>query len=101
MKRKSKRKQPELPAMKGKGVESVQIDEIDDIAQEYVGARDERMAILEKEVAAKARLKTAMDSHGLKTYKFDGLLVTVEPGEEVIKVKRLKPESNGDDSDNE
>lgn len=89
-KKKSKRKQPDLPAMQGPGVEEKQIDEIDEIASEYVKARDERMALLEQEVASKSRLKTAMDKHNLKAYKFDGLIVSIEPGEETIKVKKIK-----------
>lgn len=88
--KKSKRKQPDLPAMSGPGVEDVQIPEIDDVAGEYVQARDSRMAELAKEVEAKGRLKTVMDKHKLKSYKFDGLIVSVVPGEESIKVKRIK-----------
>lgn len=76
--------------MKGPGVEDVQIPEIDDVAGEYVQARDSRMAELAKEVEAKGRLKTIMDKHKLKSYKFDGLIVSVVPGEETIKVKKIK-----------
>src|SRR5688572_4730634 len=89
-KAKKPRRQPDLPAMEGPGVEQKQIIEIDEIADEYVVARDERMAQLEKEVAAKARLKAVMVKHTLKVYDYDGYIVEIEPGEETIKVKKKK-----------
>lgn len=88
--KKSRRKQQELPEMNGPGVEPVQFDDIDEIASEYVKKRDERIVLLGQEVDAKRRLKSAMDKHTLKTYEYDGYIVCIVPGEEVLKVKKAK-----------
>jgi hypothetical protein len=88
--KRSKRKQPDLPAIEGPGISDDSIPEIDDVASEYVAARDTRMAELAKEVEAKGRLKAIMDKHSRKVYKFDGLIVSIVPGEETIKVKKIK-----------
>lgn len=89
-KKSPKRKQPDLPAMDGPGVEKKQIKEIDTLAEEYVGHRDDRMGILKKEVDSKTRLKGAMEKHNLKAYEYDGYTVVIEPGEDEIKVKKKK-----------
>lgn len=92
-KRKGK-KQPDLPAMKGPGVEQVAIPEIDDAAEEYVEWRDKRCAISPKEVEAKKKLIKLMKDHKLTTYMFDSKVVTVVPKEETVKVKEVDDDVN-------
>ena len=59
-------KQAELP-----GVERKKIKEIEDAAESYVALRDKRMAILTKEVEAKAALLDTMHKHKLTLYRLD------------------------------
>lgn len=63
---------------------------IEKLASAYRDARDERMQLTEKEVAAKAELLNAMKDAGLEVYKCsdEEYDVVVEPSEETVKVKR-------------
>lgn len=88
------RKQERLPGTEGK-----QHKDIDAAAEAYVEKRDKRMALLKEEVDLKGVLLAAMKKHELDIYRNDDfappLLVTVMPGEEKVKVKKL----DGDDED--
>lgn len=99
--KKSKRKQPDLPEITGPGVAAVQIDEIDNLAEEYVDVRDRRMALTKEEVPAKAALKAAMDKHSLKVYEYDSVIVEIEPGEDTVKVRKAKKATAEDDDDDQ
>ena len=89
-KKKSKKKQPELEGMTGPGVAPVVIPEIDKAAEKYVNIRDKRMLLTEDEIEAKGLLTELMKKHSLKTYRYDERLVELKPGEETVKVKKVK-----------
>jgi hypothetical protein len=82
------------------GMERKVNKDIEKLADQYVDARDERMAMLEKEVAAKVKLMSAMKSAGMTSYEFeeDGELIIVDlvMAEETVKVKKR---ALGDDGD--
>ncbi len=76
------------------------IKEIEQAADEYAELRDERMAILKKEVEAKTQLINLMKKNNQAVYEFeeDGELVTVTlKSEEKVKVKR----GSADDEEDE
>lgn len=83
--------------MNGPGIEKPSIPEIDDIAKEYEGKRDERMTLLKQEVDAKKRLSDAMHKHGQTRYTYDdddgvAKVVLCEPGKEKLKIKTVEAE---------
>ena len=89
-----------LPGMERKGIK-----EIEKLADRYAEIRDERMALTESEVDAKAKLIDAMHKHNQTEYVFedDGYTVTVEikATDETVKVRRKKKaEDESDPSDN-
>ena len=87
------KKAPELPGMERKGVK-----QIEDAAEEYSELRDKRMALLEKEVAAKAKLIDVMHKHECTVYRYDDIVVQLLPTEKV-KVRKLSAESKDDDDE--
>ena len=90
-----KPKQTEIP-----GVERKKVAELDRAAELYVEARDERMELTEKEVAARDALIAVMKKHSLSIYKDDDasppLVVTLIPGEDKVKVTRADDEAQED-----
>lgn len=72
------------------GTEPVRIKEIDQVAADYVNARDDRMAALAEEIEIKPKLLAVMKEHGLTEYSFDGYMVEVQHGEENVKVKKKR-----------
>jgi len=87
------KKQTHIP-----GTEPKSIKEVDTAAEAYVEARDERMALTEKEVEAKDALINVMKKHDLSVYRDDEadppLVVTIIPGVDKVKVSRV---TDGDD----
>lgn len=81
----ARKKQTELP-----GMERQTIQEVNDAAEAYVDARDERMALTEKEVTAKDALIRAMQKHELTVYRDETasppLVVTIVEGKVNVKV---------------
>jgi hypothetical protein len=81
----ARKKQTELP-----GMERKTIREVNDAAEAYVDARDERMTLTKKEVAAKEALIGAMQKHELNVYRDDTasppLVVTLVEGKVNVKV---------------
>lgn len=82
--------------MEIEGTGRVAIPEIDDAATAYVAVRDKRMAMTEKECAAKLNLvevclahekELSKDGDGNRVYRFDDLIVLVTPGKTKVKVK--------------
>ena len=67
------------------------IPEIEAAADEYVEARDTRMAAMEPEKEAKERLKELMKKHNQTQYEYDSRIVTLN-GEPDVKVKKKKSE---------
>ncbi len=94
----NKKSNPDLPAMKGPGVEQPEIAEIEEAAEAYVNIRDKRMKLTESEVSTRAVLSTVMHAHagelpkdedGNTFYPFDGRRVILLCGKERIKVKSM------------
>lgn len=92
--KKSKRKQADLPGVEGPGVSQPHVPEIEDIAEEYVGIRDKRMALTKQEVETRGRLSTVMKNHNLTRYPYDGKVVLIKPGQEKIKVQAAEDEED-------
>lgn len=76
-------------------LEPPNIPRLNDAAETYRIARDERMRLTEEEVEAADKLLALMHEHKLTTYEFDGLVVTVDTAEKV-KVKRKKEPGDGE-----
>lgn len=86
-------KRPKQTEMEGPGISRVKVAEVEEAADEYEAVRDRRMALTEKEVEAKAKLRMLMEKHLLTVYVFDegGEKVTVTCQPEIqVKVKRDK-----------
>jgi hypothetical protein len=92
----ARKKQEELPAMEGPGIAPVKIRAIDKLADEYIEARDQRMQMTPLEVAAKTKLidalranvdKIGTDPEGTIIYRYDTIVITLEPGKAKLKVK--------------
>ena len=91
------RKQKDLPAMKGKGVERQEIQAIDDASDSYVAARDARLKSGLEEQHAKKVLIDLMNKYGLAKYEYEGRIVILEPTDFTLKVK-VKPEYKEDET---
>lgn len=94
-------KQQEIP-LKGKGVEALHIQAIEDAADEYVKARDERITLSETEDDAKKALmqvvllnrdRLIQEVGGGVSYRYGDRLVTLVPTKETIKVNSVHDES--------
>ena len=76
------------------GTEAQKIKELDTAAEAYVEARDERMALTEKEVEARDALVSVMKKHELAVYKDEDhdppLIITLTPGQDRVKVQAAK-----------
>jgi hypothetical protein len=90
------------------GMEKPSIPEIEEAADAYVSIRDKRMAMTEKEVAAKTNLLQVLLSHeselspgedGSKLYRFDDEIVLLKPGKRVVKVKSAHEDEESEDDD--
>lgn len=92
---KRKPKQKHLP-----GLEPPSIPKIEKLADTYVERRNERMAMLESEIAAKDLLFAAMNEAGLKHYEYDGKIIDVVAVEKV-KVKKAKSEDDEGEGEEE
>ncbi len=67
------------------------IPELDRAADDYVEARDTRIAAMAPEAEAKELLKGLMKKHNLTTYEYDSRIVTLA-GDPDVKVKKKKTE---------
>lgn len=91
--------------MTGKGVEQVSIRKIDVCIDDYVEARDTRMAHTTREVAAKWALINSLNEHadkltkdktGTITYHYNDMVVTLKHGKEALKVRAVRVETNNE-----
>jgi dissimilatory sulfite reductase (desulfoviridin) alpha/beta subunit len=73
-------KQEQLP-----GVGPKRIKEIEAAAEEYVQARDTRIAWNKKEAEAKKNLADLINKHGVEAYEYDVELETEQDGKKVTK----------------
>lgn len=82
------------------GTEPPRVQEVEEAADTYVAARDERMRLLKDETKLADRLLFVMREHSLRVYEFDGQTVSLDTTEKV-RVRRKKEggedgEENGD-----
>ena len=75
-------KQEQIP-----GTEQPRVKDVEQAAERYIDVRDKRMALTEKEVTAHASLLEAMHRHGLESYRYDDMIVTVKHGAEKVRVR--------------
>lgn len=76
------------------------IKEIVGAAEDYVDARDRRMALLKTEIAHRDNLVNLMKKHGLTEYEFDGQKVEFESTTtEKIRVRLIKSKDEDGDGD--
>jgi hypothetical protein len=66
------------------------IKEIENLAGDYVEARDRRQALLADEVDLKEKLMSSMKRHKRETYSFDGYMIEIVHEEETVKVKKKR-----------
>ncbi len=71
------------------GMEDTKIPALHKAAERYVVIRDDRMALTEKETAAKAEVIDLMHEHKKKTYICDGIEITLKFSEETVKVRKV------------
>jgi len=72
------------------GLEDRGIAELDDAAIAYAELQDQRKQLQQQEIGLKAKLKSLMHRHQRTLYACDGVVISVVPGEELIKV-RVRP----------
>ena len=68
---------------------------IEKAADDYVEARDARMAAMQPEASAKKLLTELMKKHCLSTYEYDSRIVTLA-GEPEVRVKKKKTAEDSD-----
>ena len=85
-KTKRSKKQPDLPAMTGAGVESVDYPEINAAADQVMELGTQRSNVSSALKTAKGTLREMMHSHKLTCYEFDGKVVTLKPKDETETV---------------
>ena len=78
-------------------VEDRTIAELDEVAETYADIRDRRIALNEEEANLKQQAMALMKKYKKKHYARDGIEITLEPGEETIKVKVKKAKDAEDD----
>jgi hypothetical protein len=76
------------------GMEDREIEELQAAGEHYASIRDRRMKLTEEEVELKKEVRTLMIRHGKKTYRFGKVEIDLVPGEEKVKVKIHKDESD-------
>jgi hypothetical protein len=70
------------------------VAELEIAAEEYVQARDARMAELETEVEKQLVLLGLMLKHGFKNYEYDGKIITLNDVQKVsVRKKKAEKES--------
>ena len=80
--------QPDLPAMKGRGVERPSHPKIDAAVKEIERLKD-RKKVIETDIdRANAEILSEMTALGITAYVFDGKRVERTPGEEKIKISK-------------
>lgn len=94
-KKRGRPKQQHLP-----GMEPPRIKAIDNAADAYVEARNERQLLTQKEVTKRDTLMSLMQEHGLETYRYDGKRVELVKSDLKVKVRNVTEEpEEGDDEE--
>lgn len=91
--RKKRPEQADLP-----GTEDSAIKPLEDAAKRYAKIRDERMELNTDEAKLKTSLITLMHKHGKTTYSRHGIVITLIPEGEKVKVK-IKGKDVDDEAD--
>ena len=78
-------RQTELP-----GMEDKHLEDLEDLARDYAGVRDERMALNRTESDLKGKLLDLMKKHGKKMYRVEEMEIRVVVTEEKVKVRILE-----------
>lgn len=92
--RKKRPEQADLP-----GTEDSAIKPLEDAAKRYAKIRDERMELNADEAKLKTSLIALMHKHGKTTYSRHGIVITLIPEGEKVKVKIKGKDVDGDDAD--
>lgn len=88
------------------GMERPVIKEIEEAAESYRAVRDKRMALTEKEIAAKVNLIQVVSEHhrdltrnekGELCYRYDDMIVVLKPGSPNVKVRAAHDEEPEDE----
>ena len=87
-------RQEDLPEMTDRKITALHT-----AAADYADIRDQRQELTTKEVDLKKKVLQIMKKNDLETYSYDGLVITVVPGEEDVKVRLKKPHATGDATD--
>jgi hypothetical protein len=82
------------------GTEPPSFPAIDSAAEEYVAARDDRMARLKEEIKCGDKLLALMKEYSLESYSFDGCDVVLDSKTKVKVSRKKDAEDNGDDDAN-
>lgn len=85
------KRQEDLP-----GVERKVIKAVENAADDYVAARDKRMALTTKEVETRAVLIHEMEKAGVTSYRYDDRIITLE-AKAKVKVKTASDDDGGED----
>ena len=93
------KRQSELPEMEGPGVGVQKYKDIDAAADHYVEVRDKRMALTEKEIAAREEVTVAMQAHGLLCYNYDDMKVELISGKPRVRVRNAESPEDASDED--
>jgi hypothetical protein len=80
------------------GIDDGPIREIEQAAADYADVRDRRMELTSDETQRKQALLALMHKHRKTHYKRNGLEITLEAGQENVKVK-MKPPTEEDDEE--
>jgi hypothetical protein len=88
------KKQKKPKQMRIPGTEDAKIDALEDLAEEYAGVRDQRMALSANEVDLKGKLLLAMKTNNKEKYKRDGIEIRIVHEQENVKVKVKKGEED-------
>jgi hypothetical protein len=77
------------------------IKPLEDVAVAYADIRDRRMALNREEADLKEKALALMHKHGKTVYRRDGVEITIEPTDEVLKVRVKKTPEAADEADQE
>jgi len=80
-------------------VEGRTIADLEKVAEAYADICDRRIALKHQEATLKLETMRLMKKHKKKHYARDGIEITLEPGEETIKVKVKKAKDDDGEDD--
>lgn len=84
------RKQDDLPAMTGPGVEQPKFKDLDRLGDKFIEIRDEKAALATKLGEVEKKIADCMAEHSLLKYQFSDQEIVLKPGKNHIKIKTVK-----------